>query len=170
MRDYIYERGRANEADVRSVAEKYFNSGSSVYAVHTDHLYCGNELLIDEKHLIELRIFDEDSELKISRLNINSEFSWRYISDTEFRKRLESEEDEFLREFENRVYNEAHYLDINENYTHGTNYTTTGGGKYTLPVENAEKVRLRNYLEYDNDGLLNITDFRIIGFSCKGDR
>ena len=170
MRDYICEHGKAAEADVRSVAEKYFHSGSSVYAVHTDHFYCGTELHIDEKHLIELRIFDEDSEMKISRLNINSEFSWRYISDTEFRKRIESEEDEFLREFENRVYNEVHYLDIDENYTHGTSYTATGGGKYTLPVENGEKVRIRNYLEYDDDGLLNVADFRIIGFSCKGDR
>ena len=170
MRDYICGYGTANEADVHSLAEKYFQLGCNVYAVHTDHFYCGTELLIDEKHLTELRIFDEDSELKISRLNIGAEFRWRYISDTEFRKHLEGEKDEFLREFANRVYDEAQFLDIDANFTNGTSYTATGGGKYTLPVENAEKVRIRNYLEYDEDGILGIADFRIVGFSCKGDR
>lgn len=169
MKDYLCGHGTANEADIRSIAEEYLHSGCNVYALHTDHFYCGTELLIDEKHLIELRIFDEDSELKITRLNIGAEFSWRYISDTEFQKRIESENDEFLREFSNRVYDESHFLDIDANYTNGTSYTATGGGKYTLPVENAEKVRIRNYLEYDDDGILYIADFRIAGFCCKGE-
>ena len=45
---------------------------------------------------------------------------------------------------------------------------TTGGGSYTLPVENAEKIRIRNYLEYVENGIVTIPDFRIIGFIQKG--
>ena len=168
MKDFICEYGTANEADVISFAEKYFHSGCNVYAVHTDHFYCGTELDADSRHLIELRIFDENSELKISRLNIGAEFNWRYIDDSEFISKLKDEPDKFLGDFKNRVYDEAHYLDIDSNYTHGCCYTATGGGEFTLPVENAEKVRIRNYFDYDENGILIISDFRILGFTQKG--
>ena len=169
MKDYICGYGTANEGDVISFAQKYFHSGCNVYVVHTDHFYCGTELEADARHMIELRIFDDNSELKISRLNIGVEFNWRYIDDSEFRNKLKYEPDKFLGDFDNRVYDEAHYLDIDSNYTRGCCYTTSGGGKYALPVENAEKVRIRNYLDYDENGMLIISDFRIVGFVQKGD-
>lgn len=50
----------------------------------------------------------------------------------------------------------------------GACYVTTGGGSYTLPIENAEKIKIRNYLEYDENGIVVISDFRIMGFSQKG--
>lgn len=168
MKDYISEYGIASEAEVLALAEKYCSEKCTVYAVHTDHFYCGSELSIDVKHLIELRIFTSDTELKISRLNIGEDFRWRYIDDLAFKQTLQSETDEFLRKFANRTYDEEHYLDIDSIKSKGLCYVTTGGGSYTLPIENAEKIKIRNYLEYDENGIVAIPDFRIIGFIQKG--
>lgn len=168
MKDYITEYGVVSEAEVLTLAEKYYSNKCGVYAVHTDHFYCGSELNIEVRHLIELRIFTTDSELKISRLNIGEDFRWRYIDDTAFEQALHSETDEFLRQFKNRTYDEEQYLDIDSNKSNGLCYVTTGGGPYTLPIENAEKIKIRNYLEYDENGIVAIPDFRIIGFIQKG--
>ena len=168
MKDYVTEYGMVSEAEVLTLAEKYYSNKCSVYAVHTDHFYCGSELNIEVRHLIELRIFTTDSELKISRLNISEDFRWRCIDDPAFEQTLHSETDEFLRQFKNRVYDEEQYLDIDSNKSNGLCYVTTGGGSYTLPIENAEKIKIRNYLEYDENGIVVISDFRIMGFSKKG--
>lgn len=168
MKDFISDFGTASESDVMAIAEKYSRVGCNVYAVHTDHFYCGTELQIDATHLIELRIFTDSYELKISRLDIGSAFSWRCINDDEFKKVLSNEPDAFLSLFVNRTFDEEHYLDIDSTKSNGVNYTTTGGGKYTLPIENAEKIKIRNYLEYDENGIVIISDFRIVGFVQKG--
>lgn len=168
MKEYISEYGVVSEAEVLTLAKKYYSNRCSVYAVHTDHFYCGYELNIEVRHLIELRIFTSDTELKISRLNIGEDFRWRYIDDSVFEQTLHSETDEFLRRFKNRVYDEEQYLDIDFNKSKGLCYVTTGGGPYTLPIENAEKIKIRNYLEYDENGIVAIPDFRIIGFIQKG--
>lgn len=168
MKEFICDCGTAKESEIIEVAKKYFCSGCNVYAVHSDHFYCGTELRINAKHLIELRIFTNTFEFKISRLNIGSDFSWRYINDDEFKKALSNETDTFLGLFTNRTYDEKHYLDIDSTKSNGFNYTTTGGGRYTLPIENAEKIKIRNYLEYDENGIVIISDFRIVEFVQKG--
>ena len=168
MKDYISEYGVVSEAEVLTLAEKYYKDKCSVYAVHTYHFYCGSELSMEVGHLIQLRIFTSDTELRISRLNIGEDFRWRYIDDSSFEQILYSETDEFLRQFKNRVYDEEQYLDIDSNKSNGLCYVTTGGGPYTLPVDNAEKIRIRNYLEYDENGIVAISDFRILGFIQKG--
>ena len=168
MKKYISEYGVVSEAEVLTLAKKYYSNKCSVYVVHTDHFYCGTEMNIEVRHLIELRIFTSDTELKISRLNIGEDFRWRYIDDPAFEQALHSEADEFLRQLKNRTYDEEQYLDIDSNKSNGLCYVTTGGGPYTLPIENAEKIKIRNYLEYDENGIVAISDFRIIGFIQKG--
>ena len=49
----------------------------------------------------------------------------------------------------------------------GFEYTATGGGKYSLPVENAEKILIRNYISYDSQGIAQITDYRLVEYLCK---
>lgn len=168
MKDFISKYGAATESDLLTVAEKYLYDDCGVYAVHTDHFYCGSELNIDVKHLIELRIFTANAELKIARLNIGEDFRWRYIDDSAFEQSLSDVTDDFLCQFSNRTYDEEHYLDIDTTKSNGFCYTTTGGGEYTLPIENAEKIKIRNYLEYDENGIVMISDFRIVGFLQEG--
>lgn len=165
MKDFISDFGTVSESDVMTIAEKYFCTDCNVYAVHTNQFYCGAELDIDTRHLIELRIFMDSYELKISRLDIGSDFSWRCINDDEFKKVLSNEPDAFLSLFVNRTFDEEHYLDIDSTKSNGFSYSTTGGGKYTLPIE---KIKIRNYLEYDENGIVIISDFRIVGFVQKG--
>lgn len=169
MSDHISEYGKVSENEALTIAEKYFSEGSAVYAVYSDKFFCGTELDIDLRHLTELRIFNEDSEFKLSRYNIGGDFKWRYISDTEFKKKLADVNDEFLSDFNNRVFNEIHYLDIDPRRSSGKNYTTTGGGKYTLPAENAERIEIRSYLDYDDHGILSVKDFRIVRILRKGE-
>lgn len=169
MKEFICEHGVSTVSDLQVLAEKYLHGGCSVYAVYTNHFYCGTELNIDAKHLLELRIFSDDEEFKISRLNIGSDFTWRYINDSEYQKKLENESDDFLSVFDNQIYDEEHYLDVDSTNSKGCCYITTGGGPYTLPVGNAEKVHIRNYLDYDEHGIVMISDFRIVGFIKKGD-
>ncbi len=168
MKEYISEYGTVSETEVLSIAEKYMKSNFSVYAVHTNRFYCGNEIDIDVKRLIELRIFSEQAELRISRMNIGADFYWRYIDDDAFNTALKNVRNEFLSKLENRIYDEKHFLDIDSKKSGGFNYTTTGGGSYSLPIEDAEKIKIRNYLDYDQNGIAVISDFRIIGFLRKG--
>ena len=168
MKDFISKHGETTESALLNVAEKYLCNSCVVYAVHTDHFYCGSELNIDVKHLIELRIFTANAELKISRLSIREDFRWRYIDDSAFEQVLSDVTDDFLCQFSNRTYDEEHYLDIDTTKSNGFCYITTGGGEYALPIENAEKIKIRNYLEYDEKGIVMVSDFRIIGFVQKG--
>lgn len=168
MKDYISAHGTVSEKDLLSLAEQYMRDDSIVYAVHTDSFFCQKALNINVGHLMEMRIFTEHDEIKLTRMNIGTDFIWRYIDDTAFEKALAEEDNEFLGVLENRVYDEEHYLDVDLTKSSGTNYTTTGGGPYSLPVEKAEKVRVRNYLEYDDNGIVVISDFRIVGFTGKG--
>ncbi len=67
-------------------------------------------------------------------------------------------------------WDEWQYLDINEQKSKpekGIAYAT-GGGRYELPLKDYRdaKIKIRNYLEYEEDTMqLYISDWRIIGFS-----
>ena len=67
----------------------------------------------------------------------------------------------------NDYIEEKHYLDIDEKKSDGFEYTATGGGKYSLPVENAEKILIRNYISYDSQGIAQITDYRLVEYLCR---
>lgn len=67
----------------------------------------------------------------------------------------------------------AHFLDIDVPRSKAIRkqtgndclYKTTGGGRYVLPGPDYTKVRIRNYLDYDEDGICRVVDFRILGLS-----
>lgn len=150
-KNYILESGTAD--DVNKVIESHINNGTAVM-IYTDRFMCDVQKKIeDTKHLLEVRVFNENAELKIMRSTIDRMFSWRYIDDTKLTK------DDYIEEYQ--------YLDIDTNKSSGCEYTATGGGKYHLPVSDAEKVVIRNYISYDDQGIAQITDFRIVRFTGK---
>ncbi|MBR2283908.1 MAG: hypothetical protein IJ874_05750 [Ruminococcus sp.] len=166
-REYITEHGRVTAADAAEIAQRFYTGGCSVYAVYTDRFCCGKEPVDDFSHLLELRIFTEKSELKMSRFDISGEFIWRYIDDDRFRERLDAEkaQDEFLSDFGSRTFREIQYLDIDRPATDRDPdglYHTTGGGTFSLPVRNAERIELLSYLDYDDNGILSVNDMRIV--------
>jgi hypothetical protein len=97
---------------------------------------------------------------------MGKDFHWRLIDDDIFRENISSGSDEYESRFENRTLDEEQYLDIDSAVSQAEkgNYITTGGGKYTLPVLNAKKILIRNYIDYDDEGLAFFSDFRIVKF------
>lgn len=162
MREYILECGTVSVENAEELMNKYLVTDFTVYAIYSDHFYCGKELATGVSNLMELRIFNEDSEFKMIRYDLGNNFHWRFISDKYFKEKLCEESDKFLKSFENRTFDEVQYIDIDQKKSSGTDYVTTGGGTFSLPVENAEKIHIRSYLDYDAHGILAINDFRIV--------
>lgn len=158
MKQFIRESCKIAENELREASEKY---NGTVYALYTDKLLC-SEKLEDTKYLLEVRIFDENSEALFTRSSINEDFSFRLIDDDYFRESLAGEADDFLKNFDNRVTDDVQYLDIDEKKSIGKNYVSTGGGEYILPIENARKIHIRNYIDYDENGIAYFSDFRIL--------
>lgn len=148
-RDYIAESGTVD--DVNSLIKSKINNGNMVM-MFTDKFLCSGQCEIsDIRHLLEVRVFNRDSELKIMRPTIADKFTYRFIDDSAN---------------QNDYIEEKHYLDIDEKKSDGFEYTATGGGKYSLPVKNAEKILIRNYISYDSQGIAQITDYRLVEYLC----
>ena len=174
MVSYIKENRMVRETEAAALIQSYMHSGTLVYAVYTDRFYCGLDVdLSNLHHLLELRVFDENVEMRLRRCDLYGDFQMRVIDDTVFADRLKDETDEFLRRFENRVFTEVQYLDRDlerMKVSGGTDYITTGGGHYSMPFPDADRVVLRNYLDYDEEtGILRVTDFRLVGFKKEDD-
>lgn len=100
--------------------------------------------------LLEIRAYDAKSEYHAQRSAMGVPFVGRFVCDDDF------EEDEKLDDFQ--------LLDKDDALSKGVSYVTTGGGSYTLPIVGAERIHIRNYLEYGkDDGMASIVDFRIVG-------
>lgn len=174
MVSYIKESRTVPEAKAAELIQAQLHSGVIVYAVCTDRFCCG--ITFDPSilpHLLELRLFDENAEMRLRRCGIGRDFQMRIIDDVLFQDRLKDEPDDFLRCFENRIFTEVHYLDrdtAKKNALDSTDYITTGGGHYSIPFPGADRVVLRNYLDYDEEtGILHVTDFRLVGFKKEDD-
>lgn len=108
-----------------------------------------------EDKLLDLRVFNENAEYRIFRGDAGKAFRFRIQDDT-------GEE----------YYDDEQYLDIDEarsleSFQKGKIVRATGGGYYKLPLETfyGAKVRLRNYLAYEEDsGQAYIKDWRLLGF------
>lgn len=149
-REYIIENGTVE--DVNKLINSKIQNGSMIM-MFTDRFECSVQCEIsDISHLLEVRVFTKDAELKIMRPTIADEFRYRLIDDSASK---------------NDYIDEKHYLDINEKKSKGFEYVATGGGRYSLPVENAEKVLIRNYVSYDKQGIAQITDYRVVEYQCK---
>lgn len=167
MYDFICENGRVEDSGLEALLNSKAQSGMISYRQYTTGIFCDgfSSTVDDAAHLLEIRLFNENAEIRASRPEIGMPFTWRIIDDSRFREALSGDET-----FEDRTYTEQQYLDIDSTKSFGRNYTATGGGHYTLPVENAEKLEIRNYCIYDDNGILKIVDFRIVRILAKGEQ
>lgn len=159
------EAGIISEKDIVDKISQY---NGTIYALYTDKLTCG-DMITDTENLMEIRIFSSKSEAKFSRTSVSKDFKFRVIDDDCIRESLKNENDDFLKDFKNRVIEDIQYLDIDKTKSNGRIYQATGGGKYTLPFENAEKIKIYNYIDYDENGIAGIKDFRIVEIIRKED-
>ncbi len=168
--DFVSDYGSVSESDLASVLGKIkARYMLLMYSAGMVECVSAGEIK-DVGHLLEARLFSEDAELKIMRPTIGSDFSWRMIDDNRFKEFCDNSA--FDKTFENCTLDEKHYLDINSELTEkgSTIYTATGGGRYVLPEGGLEKVLIRDYIYYDDNGIANIADFRIVKFMKAGEK
>lgn len=109
---------------------------------------------------LEIRAFNRMEETKWFRGDLGTQdFACRTIWDDNLVLGKESTE----------YWDETHYLDIDEQKSDSSLgiAVATGGGKYELPLEKYGdvKIRIRNYLVYDEDtSQLGIADWRLVDF------
>ncbi len=137
------------------------SEGKRLVAYFTDHADFITDLdNCDVSGLLELRIFDSASEFRAYRFTVNEDFVCRLYKDSEFNA------DEMLYEI--------HYLDIDstQEISECSNgmykYKTMNGGTYHLPVDNAERIRICNYLMYNDEGIAQVYDYRFVEIISKG--
>lgn len=111
----------------------------------------------DYDHLLELRLFNEQAEFHALRGAMGKPFSWRLIDDAKG-------------DFE--CIDEKQLLDIDEDRSGKCDpgvYYSIGGGRYSLPVADAKRVLVRNYIDFDDEGMARVVDFRIVEFLKGGE-
>jgi len=162
MCDFITGRGTEDENGLAARIGSLAGGGEFyAYRQYTTRIICEryNGEINDAAHLLEIRLFNDKCEIRAVRSALGKAFSWRVIDDSKLT-------DEELKDI---TYSEIQYLDIDSTKSRGTNYCFTGGGSYTLPIENAERIELRHYGFYDENGLFTLSDFRIVRILAKGE-
>ena len=104
--------------------------------------------------ILEVRVFNDVKECKISRYDISEVFNYRRICD------IEEKCDR---------YDEWQFLDIDDSISKDEDgrVTSTGGGKYKLPLDSKENARIliRYYLgRYELTGQARVEDWRVVEF------
>lgn len=155
MSEYIKGRGKASENEINTLLENYKTDNSYLFCVYTTKFCCtGFKAIEDTAHALEIRLFNEQGEFKAVRANIGKEFIWRYINDEGVTEEC--------------IYDEVQYLDAAKNDS--TEYIAIGGGHYEMPDEGYERVVIRHYGEYDDDGMFTLKDLRIVKLLRKGEK
>jgi len=136
-------------------------SNFSIAAYFTDHAdFIASLDNLDVSSLLELRIFNADCELRAYRSMVNEAFICRFFRDSDFAQ------DEIMEELQ--------YLDIDSTHkvvpspANGMyEYKTMNGGSYHLPVSNAEKIKIRSYLMYNEENIAQVYDYRFVEIIAK---
>ena len=111
---------------------------------------------LDEEKVLEIRVFSENGECKLSRSDIGRSFKYREIFEEDVAK------------YRWEHFDEMQILDIDETKEKDENgqVTATGGGKYKLPLKNLidAKIKIRYYLGNKDEGCARIEDWRVVEF------
>jgi len=107
---------------------------------------------VDESKLLELRVFDENHEIKYIRGSLRDEFQKRDSASVTY----------------DRSRKEIQYLDIEE-YQNDGFVKAIAGGEYRLPADNLDRIVIEHYYKTDDKGFYKPFDFRIARFLKKGE-
>lgn len=144
-----------------------------VLAYYTDAFRAGwaDQMLAEVESnmdkLLELRVFNENRELWLHRSALGSPFAWRLAAEGE---KKPEEKEEYC--FETRQL-----LDLGEGPDAEPAFDQDGlrvlkteaGRSFKLPITKEERyVRIMNYVAYDENGIANAADWRLVGFAKEG--
>ena len=113
---------------------------------------------MDGSRLLDIRLFDEQREIRLFRSNIGMDFHFKYIDDS-----LDYPDNK------KDYYDDVYYLDIDDTYNNRDNdiVRATGGGKYELPIENKKNagIKMRYYIQKNEvSGIAEVVDSRAVKF------
>lgn len=130
-------------------------AGKYKLAIWTDRAdFIGrNAPVIEPDKLLELVAFDELGEVRFRRFCVGEDFFVREIL-------TESAEKDDIGGY----FDKAQFLDIDTKRSNGHVKFAIGGGKYHLPVPDAEKIVVRYYYRFDEDGMAYVYDKRLVRF------
>lgn len=164
-----FKFGACSEGELNALIERSFEGQARnsvlVLAIYTNMVEgatveeIAKQLASEEPlaHLLELRAFTKESELHLMRSSMEEPFAWRFVRDGCGKSIEHFDEEQFLDIDEGRTKEDS------DSYT----YHSINGGTYRLPRANAERIRVRNYLAYDEDNIASVVDFRIVDILCK---
>ena len=177
---WIKDSGMADENAVQEIIQDSdMDAGTPFVAFYSDRIECGylpdDFRIADEKHLLELRCFTDESELWLHRSRLAVPFAWRLADDRLIPENQSSEGS--LTEAAHCRIETFQLLNIDRKRSSGVAdgmaaLVATGGGCYQLPMnEMYNAVRVMNYVSYDEIGMASVVDYRIAGFANvkKGD-
>ena len=155
----------------KKAAEQFGKSNGKVYAVlsysDTFEVLEYNDFyneVCDADKLLDLRIFDETAEMRLYRDYCGQDFYPIVIVSDELLK--------------SDYYDDYQYVDIDLKRTLNDRnrrlgmVRATGGGWYRFPFDsenelNGLKVKIRNYVTYDENGQASLYAWRLVGFKTK---
>lgn len=118
-----------------------------ILAIWTDSANFAS-VLKDPEKLLEVRAFDESGEFYAYRSTVDADFNCREIINDD--------------KYADGKYDEEQYLDIDTTKPY---LCTASGGRYSLPDGvTADKLKVRYYYKYDDDGVARKFDWRLVGF------
>ena len=181
-RIWIRENGVCNENDLSGLLRDQMSADSYFAAYQTDRLLSGRPDQIediDPSKLLEIRIFDEQTEFLARRSVIKKPFMWRIADDKTLSERVKMRADDpnNLYPADESMYFHTGYqmLDVNTDKSKEitgedgtfvkTDFMSTVGGRYSLPItKNIQKIKTKTYYSYDADGMVSADDFRMCSF------
>lgn len=155
--------GIAEEAEISGLIAGAGLEHACYLALYTDHVECDAYMnTLTTESLLSVRVFCEGAEFMATRDTLTKPFTYRLIDDAHL-----TSQGADLSYY--NAYDEEQYLDIDAARSQANHYVTSGGGQYILPLADAEKILLRNYVVYNDDGEAEVRDFRIVKFKRKGE-
>lgn len=158
------------EEFMKRVESASFGEAAHAILIYTDQLVvlklselkeaCADPEKKPEEKLLDIRVFDEKRELRIYRDYIGHEFGDPIELNDD-----ETAGGEGLSE-EGYQYDDEQFLD-KKSYDKGSGrIQATGGGYYRFPASESgkTKVKIRNYVRYDDNGQAYIYAWRVVGF------
>lgn len=146
---------KINEAQLTLKLAEPEVAGKYKLAIWTDRAdFIGRDAPITEPDkLLELVAFDESGEVRFRRFCVGEDFFVR-----ELLTESAAEDDA------GGYFDKTQFLDIDTKRSNGCVKFAIGGGKYHLPVPDAEKLVVRYYYRFDEDGMAYVYDKRLVRF------
>ncbi len=166
---WISASGAGNDAPLKD----FHGKKDYVLVYFTDAFLAGwaDQMLAEAESnmgkLLELRVFNENRELWLHRSSLGAPFAWRLAAEEGIKP---EEKDKYC--FETRQL-----LDLGEGPDAEPAFDDDGlrvlrteaGRSFKLPITEKERyVRIMNYVSYDEDGVANTADYRLMGFAERG--